>query len=298
MQQSGNYNLSPIVGSLDFATYPQTCSMILHDASNTADVISGGTFTMTNTKGSPSVYALTATQAAVLGAGHVTTTAATATSTTESLQSGQSSTQPGATATTGIAASAATSSSSKSSESSTSHHGLSGGAKAGIAFTVIIILALFALAAFFFLRQRRRLQRTEAALATEKQARETEKAYIDNILKAAGKPDTASGGRIVVSDIGSRNGGEGDWKSFFASKANSAKNSAREMTGAVIERVKSSSRPGSRRFSRMSFSSKGSRRNSRPGTAANGGEDDVPSVPSLPAMSHSGSTTNLVRNAG
>ena len=302
MDPNGTYDLSPVNGDLDFSKFPQTCLIIINDASDTANLIDGGTFTMTNTKGHASIYALAATSAApTTGLAQFTATAdATATTTVQSNKPTHYTMATLAASATSNPA-AASSTSSPSTDATSSHSGLSGGAKAGLAIGILLLLALLALLAFYLIRQRRRLQRTEAALASEKSERESEKAYIDNILKVAGKPETSQGGRIVVTNLDSRDGGE-DWKSFFASKATSAKNSSKSVGGAVgalIERAKSSASSrrfsmksgGSKRFSRMSGASS-KIGGSRPGTMEHG----IPDVPSLPAISLHGSTTNLVKH--
>ena len=307
MDPNGTYDLSPVGGKLDSSAYLQTCSIMINDASDIANSIDGGTFTMTNTKGHASIYALAATSAAsaasVTGLAQFTATAdATATTTVQSDQSTHHTMATLAASVTSDPA-AASSTSTPSIDATSSDSGLSSGGKAGLAIGILLILALLALLAFYLIRQRRHLQHTEAALASEKSERENEKAYIDNILKVAGKPETSQGGRIVVTNLGPRDGGE-DWKSFFASKATSAKNSSRSVGGAVgalIERAKSSASSrrfsmrsgGSNRFSRMSWGSS-KRGGSRPGTM----EQAVPDVPSLPDMSLHGSTTNLVKNGG
>jgi hypothetical protein len=131
---------------------------------------------------------------------------------------------------------------------------------------VIIIIGLIGLFIYFLLRYRRKLKRTESELSRTKAdaaaaaaSHALEKAYLDSILTAAGKPDTSSGGRIVVADLGSRK--SGDWKQFFASKANSARAAVSSLTN---------SRPGSRRASRVS---------------SRAGPVDDNEVPALPTVS-------------
>jgi hypothetical protein len=56
----------------------------------------------------------------------------------------------------------------------------------------------------------------ENELQETKKQHQSDVAYVDGILKAAGKPDTRNGGRVVMAEAPNR--GSGDWKRFFNAK--------------------------------------------------------------------------------
>jgi hypothetical protein len=266
------------------SSFPIYCHISIADASNSLNSLDSGDFIMTSTTGEPSRYAQSTT--AMISSKATTTSASTsARSTSTGSHSSRSTASAGSGATSsGDVSPTSVAATSGSETDSTGSGGLSSGAKAGIALAVIIAIALLGLLIFFLLRYRRKLQETQselqrtqadAAAAAAKHA--DEKMVVDGILAAAGKPDTARGGRIVVADLGSRQ--SGDWRQFFASKANSAKQAISSVGSRGASR--SNSKPGSRRASRI-FSS-------RPGTS---GGESVPGVPSLPSPSLVGETTS------
>lgn len=56
----------------------------------------------------------------------------------------------------------------------------------------------------------------ESELHETKKQHQSDVAYVDGILKAAGKPETRNGGRVVMAEAPNR--GSGDWKRFFNAK--------------------------------------------------------------------------------
>jgi len=59
----------------------------------------------------------------------------------------------------------------------------------------------------------------------------SEKAYLDSILKVAGKPDTEHGGKIRIADDVRQSG---DWRCFFGSKAAGAAGSVAGAAAAAV----------------------------------------------------------------
>lgn len=60
----------------------------------------------------------------------------------------------------------------------------------------------------------------ENELEETKRQHQNERAYVDGILKVAGKPDTRNGGKVVMAETPNR--GSGEWKKFFNARAASA----------------------------------------------------------------------------
>ena len=277
---SGTYNLSPVEGSLHISNYPSLCNIVLSDSSGSGNTFNGGAFTLVSTVGAIKTYAASTTITAASSAAaetspsHTRTTAHESSTTVHSRQTiSRSATSSGTNTAIEPAAAAASSTSSPKSENSTSG-GLSGGAKTGIALAIILIVLLFIVAAiFFFRRQSRKHQQKLAAvqneLASERAERAEEKAYLDSILKVAGKPDTEHGGKIKIADDVRQSG---DWRRFFGSKAASAAGSVGGAVAAVGAAI-TNSRPGSRRASLA---------RSRLGTPS-ASEKHLPAVPAIPS---------------
>ena len=187
----------------------------------------GPNFDVQSTGGVASIYALSATHAEVggaaasgpLGAGTNAGASASNSANTQSDSSDATATgsQGAESASTDVAGASA-------SGSGSSSGGLSGGAKAGIAIGVLLGIALLLVGAFYLLRTRRRMHAAENELQETKKQHDNERAYVDGILKVAGKPSTHHGGRVVMADAPNR--GSGDWKRFFGSKAGSAAGTA------------------------------------------------------------------------
>lgn len=64
------------------------------------------------------------------------------------------------------------------------------------------------------------MEAIENELQETKKQHADERAYVDGILKVAGKPDTRNGGRVVMAETPNR--GSGEWKKFFNSRAASS----------------------------------------------------------------------------
>jgi len=223
-QQDGTYRLTPIDGEITVSDYPVDCSLILQDSDSVANFLVGPDFTVQSTGGVASVYAASATRPAA-GDSRATSSGSGAAATEtpdgapeDSGSSESSASGRGGSEATSTSVSGASTSSSSDAGAGASAGGLSGGAKAGIAIGVILAVALVALALFYAFRTQRRMAVMENELQETKKQHETDRAYVDGILKAAGKPDTRNGGRVVMAEAPTR--GSGDWKNFFgASRA-------------------------------------------------------------------------------
>jgi hypothetical protein len=216
----GEYTLGPIEKEITVDEYPISCYLILRDNESIAGFVVGGTIDITSTAGVASTYGVATTRAA-----DPSRTAAVAAAATETQDA-----EPSVSATTtGVSGSATNDSSSSANAAPTNvaststssddkgSSGTSAGAKAGIAIGVLLAVGLILFALWFFYRQRRRMRGMESELQETKRQHENDRAYVDGILKVAGKPDTRNGGRVVMAETPNR--GSGEWKKFFNAKA-------------------------------------------------------------------------------
>jgi hypothetical protein len=219
-EESGTYTLEPVDTEITVSEYPIECALLLQDPDSVADFLVGPTFTVQSTGGVASIYSPSTTRAlsdapTTTDSGSRTTAASSSSGGTgkDSSASNTANAADSADSTeTGVDPASATSTSSASSSAG----GLSSGAKAGIAIGVLLAVALVVLALFYALRTRRRLEAMESELQETKKQHESDRAYVDGILKAAGKPDTKNGGRVVMAEAPNR--GSGEWKKFFNAK--------------------------------------------------------------------------------
>jgi len=200
---------------MDIPEFPTFCQLMIEDANNRADVVSGAGFTMVSTKGVASTYAL---QATVAGAS-ATETAGSGSSTAVSNLS---------TGTASMTASPTGSSAAQTEVASTSSGALSPGAKGGLAIGIIVaVLAVLAGVFFFFRRSRRQMQRldsTARASPTEKAAAAATTAAAATDLRQTNLQtnEPGSGPETIVtptfqSEPNNRN--SEDWRRFFGSAA-------------------------------------------------------------------------------
>ncbi|KPI37267.1 uncharacterized protein AB675_1504 [Cyphellophora attinorum] len=218
---NGEYILSPIEKEITVDEYPISCYLILRDNESIAGFVVGGTIDITSTAGVASTYGVATTRAAdpsrtsAAAAGVATDTqdAEPSVSATTTGMSGSATNDPNPSASAATTDVASTSTSSDEQGS----RGTSAGAKAGIAIGVLLAVGLILFAVWFFYRQRRRMRGMESELQETKRQHENDRAYVDGILKVAGKPDTRNGGRVVMAETPNR--GSGEWKAFFKAKA-------------------------------------------------------------------------------